>query len=682
MHNRLLRVLFSALAVLFISVASTIVLAEELKGNKNLKVAAKYISKAVSRRHLFADRITEAKTEQVLERYLLTLDPKKMFFTSADVERFENELSHHLKGFNKGQIFPAFEIANIYKQRVVQYSKLAQSLLEKGFDYSLDETYLADRAEANWLSAETLEDTWRKRVKNDVLSKRLLGESEQTIKSSLNNKYQAWERMAGSLTSNEVFAHYTNAFTHSFDPNTTHYSPRLSKRVKADLSLSLHGIGASLSLDEEMVPVVNKLIQGGAAEKSGKIQSGDRIVGVAEGVDGDMEEVAGLPLKHVTDKIRGKKGSVVRLQVLPETGQSMEVAIVRDEVNLESKAAKGKIHKTETGKKIGVIAVPTFYRDFNARSTERNYTSVTRDTKNILFDFRRSGVDGVVIDLRGNGGGSLAEAVSMVGLFIKTGPVVQTINFADEQKVYSDENPGIDYAGPLAVLVDRESASASEIFAGAIQDYKRGLVLGETTFGKGTVQSLFTLSKLASTSADLGLAKVTVSHFFRPGGQSNQLVGVEPDIDFGFTNTDVGERFRDNALEADHTDAAEYVVMELSGIDRLRKNSNERISKNTGIRFIKTSEALKANLKAARIVSLNEADRKSAWSKQEDQRISALNLFRNSVGLEHYSFQITHEDRKALKAAVLSESIAIMDDFLNPETNHSECTEVIQILCM
>ena len=458
-------------------------------------------------------------------------------------------------------------------------------------------------------------------------------------------------------------------------------SPRASENFDINMSLSLQGIGAVLMTEDEFTKV-QSVIAGGPAEKSGQIKSGDLITGVAQGIDGEMEDVVGWNLSDVVQKIRGNKGSIVRLIISAKKSGGIvpgkEVVIIRDKIKLEDQAASSQIIQGVEGLgdlKIGVIEIPAFYRDFEGvQRGDPNARSTTRDVKKLLKKLRAEGVDGVVIDLRNNGGGALSEATELTGLFIKQGPVVQIRESSGDIDIKRDKDPAIYYTGPLAVLVNRNSASASEIFAGAIQDYHRGIIIGEPTFGKGTVQTLIDLGRQIRSSDNLGRLKLTMAQFYRVSGSSTQHKGVVPDIVFPSAKwiSDHGERSLENALPWASIKPVSHELRDFVTVDDLIDSHQRRIAADPGFVFMETQEKLLQQVKEEKVVSLNEKKRQQLYKQREKDRIDNRNRFRKSLGVSLIKQEMSdeekdkfdEEDDKALKTVLLNESARILSDFI------------------
>ncbi len=541
-----------------------------LKPSMEQRFASNLATKFLTNWHYKDIRLDDTLSSGIFEGYLELLDPNRSYFLAADIasfERFRRALDDALR---HSDLAPAYEIFNLYSERVQQRVSHARALLKQPFDFTVDEYYSFDRSEAPWaLSEAELNEIWRKRVKNDYLRLKLTGKEAEAIVETLDDRYVNQERRILELKSPDIFQFFMNAFAQAIEPHTGYLSPRSSENFEISMKLSLEGIGALLGRQTEYTSI-QQVVPGGPASLDGRLQAGDRIIAVGQGHDDKMVDVIGWRVDDVVDLIRGPKDTVVKLEVLPEDagedGPSVTIDIVRGEVRLEEQAAKSDIIEVprdgDGPLKIGVIDLPVFYLDFNGRATNRpDYRSSTRDVRRLIEELKAEGVQGMVIDLRNNGGGSLLEATTLTGLFIDQGPVVQVRNSSGRISTEEDTEPGMAWDGPLAVLVNRYSASASEIFAAAIQDYGRGLVIGETTFGKGTVQSLLDLDDYApSDSPSMGQLKITMAQFFRVNGGSTQNRGVIPDIRFPSAGDPeaYGERSLDNALPWTQIEAADY----------------------------------------------------------------------------------------------------------------------------
>src|SRR5487761_1977738 len=511
--------------------------------------------------------LDNAMSERVFKAYFDALDGEKLFFTQADVDRFASLRDGLDSAIWTGDMSGPFAIFNLYEQRVAERVAYARSQLAKGFDFNREESFDLDRRHAPWAKdTAALDDLWRKRVKNDWLRLKLAGQKDAEIRKTLDKRYANYLEQARELDGEDAFSTFMNAYAMANDPQTNYLGPRASENFDISMKLSLEGIGAVLERRDEYTQI-REIVPGGPASRS-KLQVGDRIVGVGQGAGCPIEDVVGWRLDDVVALIRGKKDTVVRLEVLPADvgldGKHEIITMVRKKVTIEEQAAKKKIIDIRDGDrtlKIGVIDLPTFYQDFEARRRgDPNYRSATRDVAKLLVELKKDKVDGVIVDLRNNGGGSLAEATELSGLFIGKGPIVQVRDNRGRVEEEDSDNGRV-WDGPLAVLVNRGSASASEIFAAAIQDYGRGLIIGENTYGKGTVQNLVDLDQVAQPpQGKLGELKMTIAEFFRVNGGSTQLKGVTPDVVFPQTINpkDFGESSYDNALPWSQIKPADY----------------------------------------------------------------------------------------------------------------------------
>ena len=577
--------------------------------------------------------LDDALSADIFKRYLDTLDAGKVFFTAQDVAKFAPYKSRFDDAIKGGELEPAYAMFALYKQRVNERTAYARNLLKQDiFDFSGNDRWYYDREDAAWAADGAALDTiWKQSVRNDWLRLKLAGKKPEEIRKTLDKRYVNLAGTVADLNGEDAFQSFLTAYTNSIDPHTDYFNPRSAERFNQAMSLSLEGIGAQLQKQDDVV-VIREVLPGGPAARSNKLEAGDRIIAVGQGPSGVMEDVVGWRIDDVVEKIKGPKGTQVRLDLIPpEAGMDskpMRIVLTRDKIRLSEDAAKGKtITIPATGeapaKRIGVIELPGFYQDFEGRrSNKDDYASATRDVARLLQQFRAQKVDGVVMDLRNNGGGSLDEAVELTGLFIDKGPVVQVRESGGRVSVSGDSHAGVAWGGPLAVLINRGSASASEIFAGAIQDYGRGLIIGEPTFGKGTVQNLVDLDRWpANESARFGQVKLTIAQFFLPGGSSTQNKGVVPDIAFPVTvdASEFGESTYDNALPwtriaaVTHTRYGNFQPM-LAKLDALH---DARIANNKEFQWWSQDVAEFRTEQAKKYVSLNEVERRSERDKQE-----------------------------------------------------------------
>ena len=586
-------------------------------------------------------QLNDQLSADIFRRYIEALDNDKLFFVKSDMDRFAPYRTTLDDAIKTQKLMPAYDIFKTYTKRVDERSTFARSLLVKPFDFSAKESWAYDREKASWASDQAaLNEIWRKYVKNDVLRLKLAGRSQQDIRKTLDKRYAQLGSRVHEMRGDDVFEFFMNAYASSIDPHTSYMSPRSAENFDMQMRLSLQGIGAVLQRQDEFV-VIRTLVPGGPAASSGKIKVGDRVVAVGQGDKGPMTDVVDWRIDDVVDQIRGNKGTRVRLDVLPADsgvdGPHKLVTLVRDTIKLEEQAASKSVIDVQ-GKKIGVITLPGFYLDFEAaRRGDPNARSATSDTARLLAELKAQGVDGVVMDLRENGGGSLVEAVELTGLFIDRGPVVQVRESGGRVAVENDDKSGVAWDGPLAVLVNRSSASAAEIFAAAIQDYGRGLIVGEPTFGKGTVQNLIPLDRWPTKAAQqYGQVKLTIAQFFRVDGQTTQHAGVIPEIQFPVTvdASEFGESTFDNALPATRIQTAPHSNLGNFKpiVPRLLSQHNTRVAADREFSWWAQDVAQFKAERERKVISLNEADRRIerdrdlAKRKQRSAERKALGL--------------------------------------------------------
>jgi carboxyl-terminal processing protease len=560
----------------------------------------------------------------VMDRYIKSLDPDRSFFRQDDIDRFMVDRTSIDDALARQDLGIPFSIFQVYSQRVLERMTYARGLLQQGFDFTQHESYDLVREQDPWPHSDReIDDLWRKRVKNDWLRLKLAGRSDEAIRETLDKRYENILQRVYKYKSEDVFQSFMAAYTTSVDPHTDYFGAAAAADFDISMKLSLVGIGAVLQ-ERDGYTTVRELVPGGPAQLSGKLAAGDRIVGIGQGEDGPILEVVGIRLDEVVQMIRGKKDSVVRLDVLPadagESGNHQLIKLVRDKVSLEKQAAKKTILSVKdqgAERKIGVITLPAFYEDFEAhRKGDKDYRSASRDVAKLLAELKQAKVDGVLVDLRDNGGGSLAEAIDLTGLFVGRGPVVQQRDATGKVEVAKDDLPKPAWSGPLGVLINRGSASASEIFAAAIQDYGRGVVIGEPSFGKGTVQTVVDLDQAARNSKpELGQLKLTIAQFFRIDGGTTQLRGVSPDIALpGLSDPKtLGEFSYDNALPWTQIKPARYKASKAvtSLLPQLQSLHAERVKDDVDFKhFIEDAEELKAQ-REKEFLSLNEAERRA-----------------------------------------------------------------------
>lgn len=598
------------------------------------------IIERLARHHYARVTIDDALSERLLERYLRNLDPGHNVFLASDIAEFR-ELRHALDDqLLAGDPGAGFTIYRRYEERL--RARLAQVIADlpetiRTMDFSTDEVLVVDRDALDWpADAAAADEIWRKQIKSSVLGLKLAGKKMPDIEQLLIKRYRDQSRRMQQVNSDDVYQLYMNSFTSLFDPHTNYLSPRSSENFNMSMRLSLEGIGAVLQQDDEFTQVA-RLVPGGPAARQGELKPADRIVAVGQGSAGTTADVVGWRLDDVVDLIRGKPGTTVRLEIVRGTGateQHRTIAIVRERVKLEEQAAKSRVLELpdgETMHRIGVIDVPAFYADFDAMQRgDPDYRSTTRDVARLLTELQHDGVEGIVIDLRDNGGGSLQEAHALTGLFIESGPTVQIRHSNERVERKQKFRDGAYYTGPLLVLINRLSASASEIFAGAIQDYERGLIVGSPSFGKGTVQSLSPLNH--------GQLKLTESKFYRISGESTQHRGVLPDIELPsiYDVGKVGESALDDALPWDRIDPVRHRNYHdvASLLPSLREWHNARAEHDPDLRHLNDEIALERKYASAKTISLSEPIRLAEREQRREAELAIENRRRLAKGLE------------------------------------------------
>jgi carboxyl-terminal processing protease len=595
----------------------------------------------LEQRHYAKLTYDDALSSQHLDSYIDSLDGSKMFFTDADVASFEKYRTQLDDDARKGNLDAGYEIFAVFQQRLEhRLETLIESLpadIDK-MDFTIDESYALDVEDRTWAkSSEVLDERWRKTVKNQVLSLKLAEKADEELAPTLVKRYKNQLKRVEQYNSQDVFQIYANALTELYDPHSNYFSPRRSENFNINMSLSLEGIGAVLQIEDEYTKVA-RLVAKGPADKQGELRPADKIIGVGQGEEGEMVDVVGWRLDEVVELIRGPKDSTVRLQVIPAKSKSADsqktITIVRNKVKLEEQSAQKEILDipAEGGsRKVGVIDIPAFYIDFEAmRRGDEDYKSTTRDVKKLLDELVAEGVDGIVVDLRNNGGGSLQEANELTGLFIEYGPTVQIRH--SSRRVWRDgkrlRTPY--YEGPLVVLINRLSASASEIFAGAIQDYDRGIIVGDQSFGKGTVQTLIPLPE--------GQLKITESKFYRISGESTQHRGVVPDVNFPtiYDTEEIGESALDHALNWDQINPVRHRrYQDLTTIlPKVTESFEKRSATNPDFIYLEEQVGLARELREISELPLNEKARIAAREHREAEALSIENKLRSSKGEE------------------------------------------------
>lgn len=604
--------------------------------------ATRLITHFLDKYHYKDFSIDDFLSEKILEAYVSALDPNRSYFHQTDIESFEAHRFGLDEALNQRRLDAPFAMFRLYQKRVDERVTHALELIEQEFDFSVQEELLVDRSDLDWArDVDGLNEIWRKRVKNDVLSLQLAGETPEDIRETLAKRYRSIIRRT-QLDAEDVYQLFINAFASTLEPHTKYLSPRTSENFAIRMSLSLQGIGALLRAEGDYT-LVESIIPGGPADLSNLLHASDRIVGIAQQDETKFKDVVGWRLEEVVELIRGAKDTVVKLQILPgadgPSAKIKEIQITRDEITLEEQAAKSEIIDVQDGARhirVGVVDVPAFYIDFAAyQRGESDYRSTTRDVDQLISELKQEEVDALVLDLRGNGGGSLTEATQLAGLFIDEGPVVQVQDSSGSVRIHRDRDPKISYQGPLVVLVDRFSASASEIVASAIQDYQYGMVVGETTFGKGTVQQLIDLNSFDPVAkARLGQLKTTIAQYFRINGNSTQHKGVVPDINFQtiYANEEFGERALENALPWSSISAIRhpYGVVDQQVVDAAVDLHKSRIREDEKYGLLMEMIQLDYELRNKGTVSLLESIRKEEHEQAEAVRANRDRLLKTT----------------------------------------------------
>jgi carboxyl-terminal processing protease len=655
-------------------------LADTVAGSNNIQpdmqqtVVCKYVSQLISEYNYKKVPLNDSLSRVIFDRYIKQLDENHNYFLTSDIkdfERFKNSLSDEMKN---GDLSNVFYIFNVYQKRYNDRIKYSIAQLNDKFDFTRNETFTYDRDSLPFYASQAESDaSWKERVKYDMLNLDIAKQSPDSAgkgssldpKKILADRYKNLLSQSNKLNNQDVFQIYMDAFTNAVDPHTNYFTPSNAANFNIDMSRSLEGIGATLQVQNDYV-TINTIVPGGPADKSHQLNPGDKIVAVGQGQQGPYQNVIGWRIENAIALIRGTKGTTVRLQVIPKgsnnASKPMTVAMVREKIILKDQSAKSEIRSyNSNGKnvKIGVISIPAFYIDYNDyKSGNPNYKSTTRDVKLILDSLKRQNVDGVVVDLRENGGGSLMEAIDLGGLFIKTGPIVQVRSPNNQIEVDNDEDPSISWNGPMAVLVDRFSASASEIFAGAMQDYGRAIIIGTQTYGKGTVQNAIDLDKVIKPSiadritaatgnapkavttgsqSKYGQLNLTIAKFYRISGNATQHKGVTPDIKFPsmIPMDKYGEDTEPSALPFDIIAKSDYTKTgDFTGVmPQLQKLHDQRMSTSASYKYLEEDIADFKKHESEKSVTLNEEQLKKERDTEEATQNERDNAKRLALGL-------------------------------------------------
>jgi len=636
------------------------------------------VQRLIERAHYNHTKVNDELSSEVLNNYIENLDGNRSYFLKSDVESFESLRFKIDDMLGPASLQPAFEIFEKYRVRAISRMQYAISILDNEPNYTLIDEYQFDRSDEPWPSTTNdLDKLWEKRVKNDALNLTLNEKEWSETKKLLTKRYERFLKQLQQINSDDVFETFMNSFVHTLDPHSSYFSPRNSEEYQIQMSLSYFGIGASLSIEDEYVSIVN-IIPGGPAAIDGKLKPKDRISAIGQGENGELVDVVGWRLDDVVQLIRGPAETVVRLEISPSELSPSEpteiISLTRDQVKLEESAAKSnqiKIQKNNQEYNIGVIDIPSFYRDYNALNKgDDEFTSTTSDVKRLLQNFEKEsdGIDALIIDLRNNGGGHLTEATALSGLFIDNGPIVQLRNARGRISRLDDPDPvpRSIYDGPLIVLVNRYSASASEIFAAAIQDYDRGIIVGQQTFGKGTVQNLYPLDRYVKKQdeEELGQLTLTIGKYYRITGESTQNRGVNPDIELpSYIDTEsTGESARKTALPWDTIRSSRYkaggslqkIITELSKSHQIRSQEDPNLI------FLNEDTLAIKNAKNKKLISLNaEIRTKEREEAKENQK-------KREEKRDQLNAEITNSNQEELisKDIHLDEAAAIATDFI------------------
>lgn len=610
------------------------------------RATARKIGRILEEAHYSHAPIDHRMSDIVFQRYLEFLDPQRSYLLASDVNDFSAYRYQFDDMIRTGNIDPAYLMFARFQQRNRERMQYALSLLKTEPDWTVDESYEFERTHAPWPADQAqLDDLWRRRVKNDTLSLLLTGKQWTEAADILRKRYERVLKRIDQVTNEDVFENLMNAYARAFDPHSSYFSPRSSEEYRIQMSLNYDGIGASLQVVDDYVTIMN-IIEGGPAAVAGTLKTNDRITGVGQGHEGAFTDVIGWRLDDVVQLIRGKAGTSVRLQVLPggaAPGSPEKVLeFVRNKITLEAQAAHKDVKTVaRNGRtyRIGVITVPGFYQDIAAQNAgDENYRSTTRDVARLLHELKSENIEGLVLDLRGDGGGYLPEATALTGLFINHGPVVQLRDTSGRLEVLDDPESAPTYDGPLAVLVDRMSASASEIFAGAIQDYHRGLIIGQTTFGKGTVQNLVPLDRWSKEPVN-GQLTVTIGKFYRVTGESTQHRGVEPDIPLAsvLDTKEVGESALESSLPWDRIAGVPFKTSAVAATEpsvaMLASAEDTRAQHDPDYRWLVSDIAAIDNLREQHSVSLNLKLRREERAREDKERLERENSRRVAKNL-------------------------------------------------
>lgn len=669
-----------SLLVLFVWISSFVVAAPadstKLSPTQAQSLEARLVSGLLGQYHYEKTPIDDALSKIVYEDFLKTLDANKHYFLQSDIDDFEkykDRLDDHIK---LGYLIPPYEMFNKFRTRFSERIDYVLNDMSFNFDYTKDEYITIDDSKIDWAENEAeLNERWRKNIKSQALDLKLNEKADTTIERTIRNRYERLKETITDYEGRDVFQLYMNTFAESFDPHTNYFSPITSENFKIRMQQSLEGIGATLMTENDYTKV-NSVVPGGPAFESKAIHRDDKIVAVAQGAEGEFVDVVGWRLDDVVQKIRGPKGTLVRLKIVPAgkpvaTTIPTEIQIVRDKIKLDNQVPVSEVKEFSRGGtsyKVGIITIPSFYLNYEDMKKGEEYGSTTGDVKKILSQFKEESVDGVLVDLRYNGGGSLQEAIDLSGLFIEEGPVVQIRDADGSIQEGRDKDASISYTGPLAVLTNRFSASASEIFSGAMQDYKRGVIVGEQTFGKGTVQNLVSLNQFVPKVEDeLGQVKLTLAKYYRINGSSTQHKGVVPDVEMPspYKAEDFGESSYETALKWDEIPGTEYDVTDYLTDDiiaKLKKKHDARLNEADYLKSLKldVEEAIASQEKTTLSLNLQQREKEV---EEALERKNALNDLRGDIKGNEVNEKANTDD--IIKDPYLREGAVVLTDLIN-----------------
>lgn len=627
------------------------------------------IVSALEHYHYLGKKLDKVISAHIFDRYLKSLDPTKQLFTQEDMAKIELYQYRFDRDLKQGNLDPAYEIFNLYLSRSVLRLEYILDLSKSwatDMDFATDDVILIDNETRPFQKKlKDLYPLWKNDLKNHIITLKLDHQANDKISQSLEKIYANRLKRLAQTNTNDVFQIFMNSVTTSFDPHTQYFAPRVSEDFDIHMSLSLEGIGAVLQTEYEYTKVV-RLIPKGPADKSHLLMPGDKIIGVGQGKEGELKDTIGERIDDVVKLIRGPKNTYVRLKIIPakQADSTTTISIKRDKVKLEEQSAKKKIVILTQGDrdfKIGIIEIPNFYIDFAAyHRGDKTYKSTTKDVQKILFELKQENIDGVIVDLRDNGGGSLKESNDLTGLFLKSGPTVQIKTKHRISRLY-DEDPSIEYTGPLVVLINRMSASASEIFAGAIKDYHRGIIVGTKSFGKGTVQELKPLGD--------GKLKLTSAKFYRVSGESTQHMGVVPDLKYPqiYKIEDTGESSLDGALLWDTIPKTRYsAYRSLAPVYKILGDEyQKRVQKDPGMIYLKKRIELTRQVNTQKTLSLNLARRREKIDLYTRQELENENQYRAALGEKPLkSLDDEGIKPKASKEIMMEQTQSVMADFI------------------